>query len=368
MLRISFFIGIVQCILWFGHFVVYKTFIKFFGLESSGHLNTIRLVFFILSILFLLGNLVSAKYYGPVARGFYTTGAIWMGTLYWLFWASLISWIIFAISKFALPGKDISMVPMVLLIAAILTSAYGVWNSYQTKVQQVTIHLENLPEVWKGKKVVLVADTHLGHVRNLSFAKKIADLITEQKPDAVLIPGDYYDGPLADYSKLAEPFGAMPTTYGVFFAAGNHEEFRPKNMYFEGLSKGGVKVLDNELVTIEGLQIIGVGYFDTVNADSQRTLLQKLNIDKTKPSILIKHSPSHIDAAESEGISLQVSGHTHMGQVFPLNFITKSVYKNFNYKLKRLGNTQVYTTSGAGTWGPPQRVGTNSEIVVITLE
>jgi uncharacterized protein len=367
-MRITIFIAIVQAILWLGHYLVYKSFVKFFNITDAYTINTARVIFFLLSIAFLVGTLIAARWYGPIARASYITGAVWMGTLYWLFWASIFAWIIFAVAKIISPNSNISVVPIILLISALLISAYGVWNSYQTKVRNVTIRLENLPENWKGKKIVLVADTHLGHIRNANFAKKVANLVAEQKPEAVFIPGDFYDGTVIDFIEVAKPFGAIPSKYGTIFAAGNHEEFRPKNMYFEGLRAGGVKVLDNEMVNLDGLQIIGVGYSDTINPENQKAIISRLNLNSNLPSILVKHVPSHIKLAEEQNISLQLSGHTHLGQVYPLSYITKKIYKGFHYGLKSSGKTQVYTTSGAGTWGPPQRVGTNSEIIVITLE
>jgi uncharacterized protein len=367
-MRIFIFIGIVQSILWFGHWFAYKTVVKFFGVTSPSALQTLRIAFVLLSISFLVGTVISMKYYGPLARGFYTLGAMWMGTLYWLFWAGLLSWIMYGLCRLVNPRIDVSIVGIVLLTAALLTSAYGVWNSYQTKIRSISIKLDNLPANWKGKKVVVVADTHLGHVRNLNFSKKIADLIGKQNPEAVFIPGDFYDGSVVNFAELARPFGDIPSTYGTFFAAGNHEEFRPKNMYFDGLRAGGVKILDNEVADIGGLQVIGVGYSETVDPENQKNILRNLGIDRSRASVLIKHAPSHIEAAASEGITLQVSGHTHLGQVYPLKYITRKVYRGFDYGLKNFEETQVLTTSGAGTWGPPQRVGTNSEIWVITFE
>ncbi len=225
-----------------------------------------------------------------------------------------------------------------------------------------------MPAEWQNKKAVLVSDTHLGNVRNLEFSEKIAKLVEAQNPDLVLIPGDFYDGPPADYEQLAVPFGKIKSTYGVYFAAGNHEEFGDAGPLLSAISKSGVKVLNNQIENVSGMQIVGVGYGATVNKDSQKSILKSLNLNPKLPSILLKHAPTHIDTAEDAGISLQVSGHTHLGQVYPFRYLTKKIYGKFHYGTSSLNNTQVVTTSGAGTWGPPQRVGTNSEIVVITFK
>jgi predicted MPP superfamily phosphohydrolase len=113
------------------------------------------------------------------------------------------------------------------------------------------------------------------------------------------------------------------------------------------------------------IQIVGVDYRTTTNSDSYTKVLDSLHIDKNIPSILLKHTPMHIDIAEQAGISLQLSGHSHKAQMFPFSLLTRFIFKGFDYGLKRLNNMQVYTSSGVGTWGPPVRVGTKSEIVRI---
>jgi predicted MPP superfamily phosphohydrolase len=113
------------------------------------------------------------------------------------------------------------------------------------------------------------------------------------------------------------------------------------------------------------LQIIGVDYRDTRREEPFRSILKKIGIDRQKPSILLKHAPLHLQAARDHGITLQLSGHTHQGQVFLFRFITSRVYQGYDYGLKRFGDLLVYTSSGAGTWGPPMRVDTKPEIVVL---
>jgi predicted MPP superfamily phosphohydrolase len=126
-----------------------------------------------------------------------------------------------------------------------------------------------------------------------------------------------------------------------------------------------MRVLYNEKVELDGLQIIGVDYRDTRAEEPFRSILKKIGIDRHKPSILLKHAPVHLQVAEEQGISMQLSGHTHHGQVFLFRFITSQVYQGYDYGLKKFGDLLVYTSSGAGTWGPPMRIDTNPEIVVI---
>jgi hypothetical protein len=205
-------------------------------------------------------------------------------------------------------------------------------------------------------------------VRNLGFARKIASLIQGLNPDIVLIGGDLFDGVAADPDLLLEPFSRLTPRYGTLFVTGNHEEFSDSTRFLDALQRSGIRVLKNEKVEIEGLQIVGVDYRDSRSEDSFRAILRKISIDRTRPAILLKHAPFHLRVAEEHGISLQLSGHTHHGQVFLFRFITQRVYQGYDYGLKRLGRLIVYTSSGAGTWGPPMRLDTRPEIVAITFE
>jgi len=129
--------------------------------------------------------------------------------------------------------------------------------------------------------------------------------------------------------------------------------------------RAGIRVLHNDKVEIDGLQIIGLGYRDSKGQDRSRAILQRLEIDRQKPSILLKHAPYDLTIANEYGISAQISGHTHHGQVFLFRFITSWIYNSYDYGLKRFGDLIVYTSSGVGTWGPPMRIDTVPEIVVL---
>jgi predicted MPP superfamily phosphohydrolase len=127
-------------------------------------------------------------------------------------------------------------------------------------------------------------------------------------------------------------------------------------------------VLNNEKVSIDGLQIVGVHDAEAENPTELRSILHQVQIDRLHPSILLAHRPVNLLVAEEEGISLQLSDHTHSGQIWPWNLLVSRIYGPFAYGLSQLGKMLVYTSSGAGTWGPPLRVGTRSEIVLIQFE
>lgn len=129
-----------------------------------------------------------------------------------------------------------------------------------------------------------------------------------------------------------------------------------------------MRVLKGEKVLLDGMQIVGVYDHDLANAERLRWILQSVALDRSGPSILLAHTPSRLAVAEEAGISLQLSGHTHRGQLFPFTWLTRRIFGDYTYGLQRLGELMVYTSSGAGTWGPPLRVGTQPELVLIRFE
>jgi predicted MPP superfamily phosphohydrolase len=253
----------------------------------------------------------------------------------------------------------------ILLGIALVASLYGFINAGVIRITRISIQLPLLPSPWKGKIAVWVSDTHLGQVRNTGFARHIAAKVKDLHPDIVFIGGDLYDGVAVDLDKTIEPFSKIPAPYGTYFITGNHEEFSDNTPYLEAVRRAGIRVLYNEKVELDGLQIIGVDYRGSRREEDFRMILQEIGIDPRQPSILLKHAPFHLEVAKEQRISLQLSGHTHQGQVFLFRWITSKVYQGYDYGLKRVGDLLVYTSSGAGTWGPPMRIDTIPEIVVI---
>jgi len=162
--------------------------------------------------------------------------------------------------------------------------------------------------------------------------------------------------------------GTARSSQGAFFVLGNHEEFTDSTKYLDAVEHSGVRVLNNEKVTVDGLQIVGVHYRDSTNDDHFRSVLRQADVDRDRASILLTHAPDRLQIAEEEGFSLQLSGHTHGGQFFPLPGLrpesTASSFTDCNV----LGNLLVYVSYGAGTWGPPLRLGTTPEIVLIQFD
>lgn len=366
-MRFILFISIVQSILFFGHWFLYRTLVCFFGMVNPSRLFTLKIPLALLSISLVLTSFLAFRYSNLLVRCLYTAAASWLGIFYLFILASILCWIFTGLGKlFHLPLNGKILIE-ILIGLALMASLYGFINAGVICVTRISLQLPHLPNSWKGKTAVWVSDTHLGQVRNDGFAQKIATMVQNLRPDIVFIGGDLYDGVAVDLDKAIEPFSRISVPHGIYFVTGNHEEFYDNTPYLEAIRRAGIRVLYNEKVDLDGLQIIGVDYRDSRSEEQFKTILQKIGIDPHQPSILLKHTPLHLTVTKEQGISLQLSGHTHQGQVFLFRFITSKVYQGYDYGLKWFGDLIVYISSGAGTWGPPMRLDTKPEIVVITL-
>lgn len=366
MRRIAPFVIVIQCILFAGHWFVYETLTAFFGLPGSP--AKLRILFAILSVSFVSASYLAFRYSNFVVRMFYTLAAVWLGFASFFFFASWSCWIVYGGARLFGFHPDPKIIGASLYGAAVLAGLYGMANAAYTRVSRVSVKLPNLPESWRGRVAALVSDTHLGHVRNRAFVRRIIGMLARLQPDVVFIGGDLYDGTEADLEALAQPWADLDTPFGTYFVAGNHDGFTGHARHVEAVRNSGIRVLNNEKITVDGLQIVGVHYRDAVNAQSYRAILQRAELDRECASILLMHAPSSLPIAEEEGISLQLSGHTHGGQIFPFTWIVSKVWGQFTHGLERLGNLLVYTSTGVGTWGPPMRVGTKPEIALIHFE
>ncbi len=363
--RFVLFIAIVQSILFLGHLFLYRTLVRFFGLASPAMLLTLKVALGLLSVSLVLTSFLAFRYSNLLVRLLYTAAASWLGIFYLFILAAILSWILYGLAKLFHFPLDRKILIEILIGIALMASLYGFINGGVIRTTRMSLQLPGLPSQWKGKTAVWVSDTHLGQVRNYGFAQQIAAMVQNLHPDIVFIGGDLYDGEAVDLDKVTEPFSRISAPYGTYFITGNHEEFSDNSIYLQAVRHAGIRVLYNEKVDLDGLQIIGVDYRDSRNEEQFKTILQKMGIDRRKPSILLKHSPFDLEVAKEEGISLQLSGHTHQGQVFLFRMITSRVYHGYDYGLKWFGDLLVYTSSGAGTWGPPMRLDTKPEIVVI---
>ena len=327
-----------------------------------------KMVLTLLSITFVSASLLAFNYTNLAVRIYYRIAAVWAGLLSFLFIAALCAWAAFAMSSAVGTNIDFHRLVKVLFAAALLAGLLGVINASLTRITRTTVHLANLPAAWRGRKAALISDLHLGHVRNGNFLHRMIAIILREEPHAVFIAGDLYDGTAIDAARAAAPLRNLTAPHGVYFVAGNHEQFRDDSKYLEAVQAAGVRVLHNEKVEVDGLQIAGVPYHLAWQPNIFSSVLRALHLDPDRASILLTHAPDHPEIAEAAGVSLQLSGHTHLGQFIPWSWIAKRIYRQFVYGLSKIGDMQVFTSSGAGTWGPPLRLGSNPEIVLLQFE
>jgi predicted MPP superfamily phosphohydrolase len=369
--RLFVFISVIQAILFLAHWFVYATIAHFWGGMAASW--GAKLAFVLLSVSFVAASLRGWYSYRPLARFFYLVSALWLGFASFLMLASIASWIIYGVSVATGLGWRPAWIADSTFAAALAAGFYALLNAAWPRIVRINVALPNLPPQWRGRTAALVSDLHLGHIRNGRFVRHVVNKLLMLESDIVFVTGDLYDGVAADFEKLARPWAdlvASPNAaaLGVYYIAGNHEEFYRNAEYLPPLVRSGIRVLNNEKVEVDGLQLIGVHYGDAVNADRYRSMLRTMNLDRRRASVLLLHAPVRLPISEEEGISLQLSGHTHGGQIFPWTLIAKRVWQKFNHGLQRFGSLQVYTTYGTGTWGPPLRLGTRPEIVLITFE
>jgi len=366
--RIAAFVAVVLTILFLGHWFIYETWISVWGESNSRVTANLRWGLAILSVSFVAATLLAHRFNNRPVRVLYRMAAGWLGFLNFFFLAAWVTWVTYALCRMA--GLSINQPVLVSITfgAATCAALVGIANARWIRVKRITVKLPNLPATWRGRVAALVSDVHLGHVNGAGFMRRIVGKLKRLRPDIVFIPGDLYDGTRVDPVALAAPWTEFSPKFGAYFVTGNHEEFSDPRKYLDGIASAGVRVLNNEKVAIDGLQVVGVQFHDTTREERFRSVLARTQIDRTQASILLSHAPHALEVAEKAGISLQLSGHTHGGQIFPSTWFTKRIFGPFTYGLHKFGNLVVYTTSGVGTWGPPLRLGSDPEIVLIQFE
>src|SRR6266436_1675950 len=362
------FIAVVQTVLFLTHYFLYQTWAFSSAGGDSPGTEWVGLALGFLSISFVAASVLAFRYSNSAVRALYKTAATWLGLLSFLFLAAVGSWIVFGLGRLVGWNVNFHRTAELLFGAAILTGLYGVFNASCTRITRATVRLANLPEAWRGRTAALISDLHLGHVRNGSFLRRLVAKILREEPDAVFIAGDLYDGTAIDAGRAAEPLSELTAPRGVYFVAGNHQQFGDDSKYLNAITAAGVRVLSNEKVEVDGLQIIGVPYRNATQHGHLASVLDSFHLDRDRASILLTHAPDYPEIAEAAGVSLQLSGHTHVGQFIPWSWMARRIYRQFVYGLSRIGKMQVFTSSGAGTWGPPLRLGSNPVIVVLEFE
>jgi len=363
------FLLIGQGVLLAAHCFLYFTAARFFRITSPGYRIALGCLLAFLSVSFLLASYVAHMQESPFTRAFYIFGGVWLGTSLSLLMAAIAAWLIVLPAGLAGYGIRRELVGGALLCLALAYSAYGVWNAFHPQVKNVQVTIKNLPESWKGRTIVQLSDVHLGHVFRAGFLKRIVGMVNSLHPDMVVITGDLFDGMDGALPELAGPLKDLHAPYGIYFVTGNHETYLGVDKVYPIMKEAGVTVLNDEVRELDGLQLAGISYPQRGQTKVAGNVLKSIpGFVPGRPTVLLYHAPVGIDAARAAGVSLQLSGHTHKGQIFPFGYITSKMYDGYDYGLHTIGDYSIYTSDGAGAWGPPMRTGNTPEIVDIQLD
>lgn len=362
-LQFILFFSILAVFFYLGNFIIYEALATIFSILAQSQLLFLGITLGILSGGLIVSTIIGNYYYNRFTRFYYILSAVWIGFFVYLFLASVVYGLLFMIS-----GQLFREVGILLILIALLVSLYGIIHNKKINVVEISMSLPNLPDIWQKRKAIWISDLHLGQLNGPAFVEKIVEKVSKLSPSILFIGGDLFDGTTApDLVKLISPLKKISVPLGVYFITGNHEEFADSNKFISAVKLTGINVLQDKMVEIDGLQLIGVDYHNASLKNRFQKILSELSIDIRKPSILLKHEPKDLDIASKAAISLQISGHTHRAQIWPLEYLAKLIYGSFEYGLNRFENMQIFTSSGVGTWGPPMRVGTNSEIVIFNF-
>ncbi|MFF7978008.1 metallophosphoesterase [Streptomyces sp. NPDC007901] len=249
--------------------------------------------------------------------------------------------------------------------ATVGLGTYGVLRG--PRVKRVTVPLAKLPRAAHGYRIAVVSDIHLGPILGKGFAQQVVDTINATRPDLIAVVGDLVDGSVKNLGPAAAPLAQLSARHGAFFVTGNHEYFSGAAQWVEEVRRLGLHPLENARTELAHFDLAGVndlaGESTGQGPDFDRALADR---DPARACVLLAHQPVQIHEAVRHHVDLQLSGHTHGGQLWPGNLIAAAANPTVA-GLDRYGDTQLYVSRGAGAWGPPTRVGAPSDITVIEL-
>ncbi|MFT3698536.1 MAG: metallophosphoesterase [Kofleriaceae bacterium] len=238
------------------------------------------------------------------------------------------------------------------------------------EIVTVDVPLKGLPKSLDGFSIVQLTDLHVGMTIDRDFVQRVVDRANALSPDLIALTGDLIDGPVERLRDDVAPLGQLKAKHGVFAVTGNHEYYAGVDEWIAEISKLGVTYLRNQHVTIaDGFTLAGVDDYSAHDWPGHGEDLDAAtkNRDAARPLVLMAHQPRQVRHASKYAVDLQLSGHTHGGQIWPWHYIVKIQQHGLLAGLYEHDNTRVYVSRGCGYWGPPVRFGAPLEITKIVL-
>ncbi|NOY37209.1 MAG: metallophosphoesterase [Chlorobi bacterium] len=352
----------------------YKIVIQHYGI----HTGLFLIIYVLICSFFITGRFLERIYPRKSVFLLVKAGAYWLGMLLYLFLflvtVDLIFGFLHAVNLIGPDNRLLWLIYLRLMIffTVFLLLVYGYFNALHTRIREITIKTPKLPSIHEGVKIFVATDVHLGSIRGQESLSRLVKLINNSKSDLVIFGGDTLDEDIAPViaQNLGDCLRKIRATYGVYGIPGNHEYIGGISSSLRYLQEQGIQMLMDETVGIAGkLLLIGRTDRDIKRfTGKERKKLSDLSgkIHDDRFSILLDHQPFGLDEAADLNLDLQISGHTHDGQLWPFNMITRRIYEISTGYLKKR-NTHFVVSSGYGTWGPPLRIGTTPEVWIIHL-
>ena len=296
-----------------------------------------------------------------LSKSMFHIGSVWLVFTLYMIFALLIA----DVTKIFVPSLNHGF--YYALGATCCLLLYGYYNYRHPQVNKIDVFLDK-PIEGHGINIVAVSDVHLGYGTGKAMLKEYVDMINAQHPDLILISGDLIDNSVVPLytENMAEELAELKAPMGIYMVLGNHEYISGIDESIRYIKSTQIQLLRDSVVTLpNGIQLIG----RDDHHNRKRRSLQELmaNVDKSKPIILLDHQPFNLKETEAAGVDLQFSGHTHHGQVWPINWVTDYIFEQ-SHGYRQWGNSHVYVSSGLSLWGPPFRIGTHSEMVVFNFQ
>ncbi len=348
---------------------------------SLGWRRAYLVVFLFLSLSFIAGRFLERAWASPVSEALVWIGSFWLGaTVY--FFLSVLALDIVRLANTILPfypqwlrdhyrGAK-QAVAVAVSAGVIVTVIAGFVNAANPRVRQLTLKIPKKVDGLQSMTIAVASDIHMGTIVGRRRVERIVDRINALDADLVLLPGDIVDEDLGAVIRenIGEALKNIRSRHGVYAITGNHEYIGGVDAACDYLLHHGVTMLRDGVARVNG-GVYLVGREDRMAEHTpgmRRAPLKELmaGIDRGYPVILLDHQPFRLEEGARNGADLQISGHTHHGQLWPFNHITSAIYE-VSWGYKQIGWTHIYVSSGAGTWGPPMRVGNHPEILHITL-